>query len=303
MAAAGSLRKAIPWWLRVGAKIVLARLPVPYTVWKRLGLFEHGDMNRPQRALDIFLGHAETAGLLDTGSGPPRLSTADKDFAVLEIGPGDSLFSMVIAGSMGASRMWLIDAGPFAETGMAAYEGLFEFLRGRGFVLPFRESPHTLGDVFRDCGGEYLTEGVRSFARIPTASVDFCFSNAVLEHVPRSDFSLLATELLRILKPGGVSVHRVDLKDHLGGGLNNLRFSEASWEKPLVHTSGFYTNRIRFDEMMSLFQDAGFECRVPRIVRWNSLPLPRPRLAEPFRALPDSDLTVSGFDVVLRLKR
>ena len=62
-------------------------------------------------------------------------------------------------------------------------------------------------------------------AHLPTNSVDFCLSNAVLEHVPKRDLALVAAELFRVLNRNGICVHRVDLKDHLGGGLNNLRFS------------------------------------------------------------------------------
>ena len=70
----------------------------------------------------------------------------------------------------------------------------------------------------------------RILAHLPTNSVDFCLSNAVLEHVPKRDLALVAAELFRVLNRNGICVHRVDLKDHLGGGLNNLRFSEATWE-------------------------------------------------------------------------
>jgi len=80
-------------------------------------------------------------------------------------------------------------------------------------------------------------------AQIPTEGIDFCFSNAVLEHVDKSDFSRMVKELFRVLKPGGASSHRVDLKDYLGGGLNHLRFSENRWEGKLFKSSGFYTMR------------------------------------------------------------
>lgn len=30
-------RRAVPWWLRIGAKIVLARVPVPYGFWSASG--------------------------------------------------------------------------------------------------------------------------------------------------------------------------------------------------------------------------------------------------------------------------
>ena len=295
-------REAIPWWARIVAKILLARLPIPYAFWKRLGLFEHGDMNQPKRALGTFLEHTMTAGILDKQSPVPRLASTGNNFGVLELGPGDSLSSAVIARSMGASHVWLVDAGIFAATDMAGYAGLFDFMRHEGFDLPFESEPLTLDDMLTQCSAAYLTEGVRSLAQLPSASVDFCFSNAVLEHIPKGDFTKLADELLRILKPDGVSVHRVDLKDHLGGNLNNLRFSEETWEGALFRNSGFYTNRIRFREMLGVFEQAGFECRLPRVVRWAKLPTSHAKLDASFRHLPDDDLLVSGFDIVLKIR-
>ena len=56
--------KSLPWWIRIAAKIVLARLPINYRFWKNLGLFEHGDMNLPARALETFVMHAQTADIL-----------------------------------------------------------------------------------------------------------------------------------------------------------------------------------------------------------------------------------------------
>ena len=49
------LKKSVPCWMRTWLKIVLARLPIPFGVWKRLQLFEHGDMNQPQSVFYIFL--------------------------------------------------------------------------------------------------------------------------------------------------------------------------------------------------------------------------------------------------------
>ena len=300
--AVNEFRKRVPWWVRIGAKIVLARLPVPYRIWKQLRVFEHGDMNQPGRALDTFLEHARTAGVLDTESHVPRIKVKGDNFNVLELGPGDSLFTAVIARSLGASRTWLVDAAPFATTDMPGYVELLELLRQRGLALRLERDPQTLPDLLQQCNGEYLTQGVRSLAHLPPNSVDFCFSNAVLEHVPKRDLALVAAELFRVLNRNGICVHRVDLKDHLGGGLNNLRFSDATWEGKLFRSSGFYTNRIRFGEMLALFERAGFECHLPRVIRWEKLPTPRAKLNASFRHLPEEDLLVSGFDVVLRRK-
>lgn len=295
-----ALRNAVPWWMRIGVKIVLARLPIPYGFWKRLHLFEHGDMNQPQRSLDNFLKHAEMAVILESKSDFPQFKARDNEFVVLEIGPGDSLFSALIAHALGASSTWLVDAGAYAERDTLAYCNLAELLREKGADILFDVNSMQLSEILKLCGAKYLTQGVESLAEIPNASVDYCFSNAVLEHVPKTDFSVMIGEMARLMKPAGVIVHRVDLKDHLGGGLNNLRFNESRWESALFRNSGFYTNRIRFNEMVTSFENAGFTCNVQRTERWPRLPLPRHKMNESFQKLPDEDLLVSGFDIVMQ---
>ena len=37
----------VPWWGKIAAKMILARLPVDYKAWKRLHLFEQGAMEKP----------------------------------------------------------------------------------------------------------------------------------------------------------------------------------------------------------------------------------------------------------------
>ena len=58
----------------------------------------------------------------------------------------------------------------------------------------------------------------------------------------------------------------------MGGSLNNLRFSEKLWESDFFSSSGFYTNRIQFEDMVSLIQQAGFEVDVNHVKRWETLP-------------------------------
>jgi len=72
------------------------------------------------------------------------------------------------------------------------------------------------------------------------------------------------------------------------------------WESEFMARSGFYTNRIRYREFLELFKRAGFDVEVKRVLRWDRLPTPRNKLNEAFRSLPDDELLVYGFDVVLR---
>jgi len=297
-----SLKQGCPWWIRVGAKIILARFPVPYTVWKHLRLFEHGDMNRPQCAFDTLIEHAQSGAILDGFSLLPRFADNGRQFNVLELGPGDSLFTAIISKVLGASHTWLVDVGPFATKHSDAFIELFDLLRQKGFALPASNSSMLFEDILRDCNAQYLTDGIQSLSQLQAASIDFCFSNAVLEHIPKEDFVQLADELSRILKPGGVCVHRVDFQDHLGGSLNNLRFTDRIWEGLLFRNSGFYTNRIRFGQMKMIFECAGFECSVPRLLRWDRLPISRSKFDSAFSQLTDDDLLIYGCDIVLKRK-
>ena len=106
-------------------------------------------------------------------------------------------------------------------------------------------------------------------------------------------------EVSRILKARGASSHVVDLKDHLGGALNNLRLSAEFWEADWVAESGFYTNRIRFKEMLDYFRHARLVPDVIKMDKWDKLPTPRNRLRGSFRDLSEDELLISGFTVLL----
>lgn len=285
-----SIKQHLPWWVKVGVKIILSRIPFGYGMWQRLNLFKHGCMEQPQYALRVFTTHFNRANLTNKHSG----------FHVLEIGPGDTLFSAMIARAHDASCCWLVDVGKFARRDIAPYRKMAAELRAKGLHVPDLDSSRSLDDVLAASGGRYLTEGVASWRAIPDASVDFIWSQAVLEHIRRKDFPIMLREMRRVVSPRGVCSHRVDLQDHLSGGLNNLRFSAGMWESNFMAQSGFYTNRIRFGEMQRYFTEAGFNVEVLQVERFASLPTPRRCMAPEFRNLPEADLLVSSFDVVLR---
>src|SRR5579875_452587 len=285
-----NVNRLVPWWGKMAAKIALSRIPVGYRVWERLGLFKHGTMERPRYALGVFRKHFDRSGLTGCADG----------FSVVEIGPGDTLSTAVIAKALGGTRCWLVDADAFARPDAQPYRDLVDSLRESGLRVDGLEAFATRDELLAACGAAYLTRGVASLAEIPDASVDFIFSHAVLEHIPRHHFARLASEMRRILKPGRIASHAVDLKDHLGGYLNNLRFSERVWESDFMARSGFYTNRIRFSEMLGHFRNAGFDCEVVRTCRFTGLRPARTAMAKPFREMSDDDLLISDFEVVLR---
>ncbi len=286
------MTRGVPWQLKIAAKIALARLPGGANPWHRAGLFRHGAMDSPAYALKVFRGHLERAGL-----GPGDLAGR----VGLELGPGDSLFSALILRAHGAAGAVLVDADDFASRDPAVYRAMERMLRSEGLDPPSLEGASDRDALLERCGARYLTDGLASIRSLPDASVDFMWSQAVLEHLRRGEFLETMGELRRILKPDGIASHRVDLQDHLGGALNNLRFSEGLWESDFFAGSGFYTNRIQYGEMLGLFERAGFAVEALDCRRWDRLPTPRTRMDARFRDLPETELSVRGFDVLLRV--
>jgi len=279
----------IPWWLKIGAKLVLSRLPVDYAFWQRLRLFRHGDMDSSEYAIEVFDQHVGRAGCAAELSGK----------TVLELGPGDSVATAVIAAAHGA-RALLVDSGRFSRSDIQPYRDLGRALIRRGLTPPTLSNCHSLDDLLRACDSTYISNGIVGLRNVDSESVDLIFSQAVLEHIRRREFLEMMQECRRVLRRNGVCSHTVDLRDHLGGALNNLRFSERLWESEFFVRSGFYTNRISFESMKRIFKTAGFEVVVDTVRRWDRLPTPRQSLSKEFLALPDEELCVSGFQVILR---
>jgi len=281
----------VPWWLKLGAKVLLSRLPVSYRTWARLGLFRHGRTDVDlARAINGARKYIEAAAALSGRA--PR--------AVVEIGPGDSAARGVVAAALGVERSYLIDAGDFAESDPAHYRGVAEALAAAGLPVPDLAGASSRDEILERCNARYLVEGAASFAEIADRSVDLVFSQVVMEHLPYAEFDRFLAETQRVLRPGGLAMHSVDLHDHLGGKLESLRFSQRLWESHFMRDSGFYTNRLRYPEIIARCAAQGFEVKVTRILRWPRLPTARRSLDSRFTRLSDRDLSVCAFDLVLR---
>jgi len=247
-------------------------------------------MEQPDYAYRIFKEHFDRSGFSRSTAG----------FTSLELGPGDTLFSAMIAYAFGFAGSYLVDVGPFARYDLPLYRAMAAYLLKMGLPPPEMANLSSLDELLAACGAQYLTSGLLSLRSIPDQCVDFVWSQAVLEHIRKAEFFDTICELRRVIRNDGVCSHTVDLKDHLGGALNNLRFSDRCWESDFMADSGFYTNRLRYSEMLHIFQQSGFEVDMISVNRWDSVPTPRAKLAEGFNHFSNYELNVSGFNVVLR---
>jgi hypothetical protein len=280
------------WKIRLSVKMLAGEIAVLKRLFRKLGYFRHGQMDSAHYATGVFARH-----LACFPAGRPLRAGS----ACMELGPGDSVLTLLSARAAGFERTFLIDQGHPARKDMELYRSFAQTLIDRGYDLP-PVSPHwNLEALLSAYGGEYLTNGLDSLASVATSSVDFSFSHAVLEHLPREQVLPTLTHLRRVSRPGSVSSHVVDLRDHLGGSLNHLRFSSRFWESESVRRSGVYTNRLRYSQWREAFAEAGWRFSPLEIQTYPRLPVQRARLAPEFGMLAETDLLVHGFHGTLHL--
>ena len=77
---------------------------------------------------------------------------------------------------------------------------------------------------------------------------------------PRSRRS--CTEGKRLLRPGGLAIHHIDYSDHFAHSdprlspIHFLQYSEKQWAR-YAGNRYMYMNRLRHDDMLRLFEEAG----------------------------------------------
>jgi hypothetical protein len=292
--------KRMQWIIVMLTKMFLARLPITYAIWRSLGVFKHGDMINPGYAWNTFLVHAKTANVLSDTF--PLAFIHDGSFNVLEIGPGDSVSSGIIARALGATEVFLIDVEDFVMKSSKSYKDLFEYLYLKGYSSMVADAANAISfdQLLKKTNIKYLSNGIDSMGQIKDSSIHYCFSNAVLQHIKKGDIKPFLYQLKRIMKTGSLSVHRIDLRDMLSGGLNQLRFSTDVWETFLFQNSGFYTNRLRSNEWVKLFEDFGLPCAINVVKRFETMPIQRNSLSKEYRDISSEVLLNCTVDLIVR---
>ena len=220
---------------------------------------------------------------------------------MLELGPGNGLLTALYARSCGAEHIWLIDAERLAFPDVALFAKAEQLLSKCGLPVPGVGRACSMDIALGQLNTTYLTEGLASLQTVPDETIDFMFSNAVLEHIRLSEFPKIAKEMRRVLKPKGMASHVVDFRDHLQNGLNNLRFCERIWENEFMARSGFYTNRLNWPAMEKLLREAGLSVELRSFDIWpKGLPTPQRSMALPFKNMPPDELLVMGVHAITR---
>jgi 2-polyprenyl-3-methyl-5-hydroxy-6-metoxy-1,4-benzoquinol methylase len=158
--------------------------------------------------------------------------------SVLEIGPGGNLGALLMYLAAGCDRGVALDVVPLVTNQQALYETL---------------TPDASTLLKRI---EYRTGEPIEQPSLPENSFDIVFSAACLEHV--ADPSAAIRTIHRLLKPGGVTTHSIDLRDHrdFTDPLAFLRHSDRTWRA--ATSRRLVTNRWRASDWQRGFESAGF---------------------------------------------
>lgn len=293
------------------------------------GLLDDGNLVRALRERSnandsIVYAHrvyAETASLAARhGVGAPH--------SVLELGPGVNVGALFCFVASGVERAAGVDVAPLPDAPPGFYENLRDYLMSvEGFawwrawtaqfsnlasfppIATYPESSAMLAKIDHRAG---LTSHTLPFGE---QEFDVVYSVAVLEHVVEP--SSLLSEVRRVLKPGGVGIHEIDLKHH--GSLDPLKFLEwgdVEWRaltRPYgidvslggILSGGFigeiFCNRLRQPDWVHAFVTAGFSIEaVEPLVVLNAVEVRPERFTPHFRHYSLEDLRTLAVRVVVR---
>jgi len=223
---------------------------------------------------------------------------------LVELGPGHSLgiaLSLLLAG---ASRVDAVDTVRYAasQPEPRSFTELWRRITEAGLVDPTAMADPDAELARALARLDYRVVDGRERWPFPEQSKDIVYSFSVLEHVhdPRE----LLEESARVLRPAGLSIHTIDLRDHynLGPGenwLEFLAFDDRQWDR-MTSARSAWCNRMRAPELRALFADL-FEL-VEFTEHKDNLPtgFDRRRVASRFRGFVLDDLSVSSVSVVGR---
>ena len=165
---------------------------------------------------------------------------------------------------------------------------------------------NSLDEALRNTGGAYSAPS--DTCNLPHAinSVDMVVSNLVLQCIPENVLPHVIRESYRILKPGGVAIHRVRMSDEYARNdpscheLDYLYYSDWLWQKIFTHRLK-HLNRWRASQFMNLFGDLGFKIKYFRgHIDQEYIPkIKTEKLPARFKGLFPSDLATIAFDIIL----
>jgi hypothetical protein len=268
------------WQLHYLRNCLLGLLPGRSAIRRLRNRFRH-----PMRQMDMLAFEQGLELMRALAASGQTLKNAD----VLEIGPGMTPSPALLCVLGGSRSVTLLDTQRLLDRRavMLTLEGF------REHADEIAEALHVDRDQIRsrlaDTGAglsldalldhfkiAYLAPQDLTRTAIGARSLQVILSRAVLEHIPPDALRNMLARCRELLRDGGVMAHIIDNSDHRQHGdsrlspVDFLRYSDRAYRVLSALHPRNYQNRLRHDDYLRLFRNAGFE-----IVRDVSAPDPR----------------------------
>jgi SAM-dependent methyltransferase len=239
---------------------------------------------------------------------------------IAEVGSGWQPLIPILYSLAGASRIFLTDLNVLLrpDTLRAALRTLRS--QKQSIVDSLKLDPERVDHMLREAPELSMQERLDELQlaylapcdcrklKLASGSVDVVTSRACLEHIPPEVLQDIFNESHRLLRPGGIACHWIDLSDHWEhhdkalSRVNFLKYSDRLFRWTYVNPLN-YQNRLRHPEYAAMLSKAGFRIlREDRKVDEGSLrALSTMRIAERFRVFSPEDLaTIDSLFLAIR---
>jgi SAM-dependent methyltransferase len=187
---------------------------------------------------------------------------------LLEIGPGSNLGFALLALLAGARSVTCLDVAPRPQQSDPndLYPALIKtaatypetYLVAPTLLKRARQDPEGLARELLSC---IVYRAPMDIARndLPDASLDVICSHTSFEHF--ADPAGAVAQIARLLRPGGVTSHQIDLRDHrnFDRPLDFLAHSDTLWRLMTSHRPSAVRNRWRASQYRAAFEEHGLE--------------------------------------------
>ena len=224
---------------------------------------------------------------------------------ICEIGPGDNLASGFAMLAAGAASYTVIDRFPGNYTSLGAkswYTGIQQNWSRFYPDIPFGDG-NLQAENFPEAYStqvELIDRAIEDFE--PVKRYDIVCSFQVAEHV--SDINAFASNHLKLLKPDGVALHRVDFSAHdlWANYRNPLTFLEfPDWLWNLTGSNRGSPNRRRHHEFCQAFEQAGLTYEEAYLNSFTTDQVDVSRLNHKFKKMPQESVLVGTAIYKLRV--
>lgn len=170
-----------------------------------------------------------------------------------------------------------------------------EILLSNERIMQIRKN---IGSINTKNGNIYYFAPWCDSSNIQEKSVDFLFSQAVLEHV--DDLPLVYNSMKKWIKQDGLMAHVIDFKSHCTSIKWNghWKYSDFTW-KIIRGRAPYLINRTPLSSHLKYLEQAGFELVYLNMTKRDD-GIKRENLAERFTKMSESDLNTSGVYIICR---